>query len=76
MKLIFITSTLAIGLLFNGHVSIGQSNLGCDLFCVTNITLNTTEELWYVDIVFEGVETDFINYAYVTQRNSGRVWIR
>ncbi|MEN9333665.1 MAG: hypothetical protein RLY35_845 [Bacteroidota bacterium] len=42
-----------------------QSNFGCDLFCVTNVTLNTTESLWYVDIAFEGGMSDFINYPYV-----------
>lgn len=44
-----------------------QSNFGCDLFCVTNVTLNTTEELWYVDVAFEGSDSDFINYPYVSQ---------
>jgi hypothetical protein len=43
-----------------------QSNFGCDLFCVTNVTLNTTESLWYVDIAFEGGMADFINYPYVS----------
>lgn len=67
MKIFFKTGSLIIGFLLNDLVSVSQSNFGCDLFCVTNVTLNTTEELWYVDIVFDGVETDFINYPYVSQ---------
>ena len=61
-------------LLQNEHTE-GQSNFGCDLFCVTNITLNTAEELWYVDLAFEGSDSDFINYPYVSQmvNNNGEV---
>jgi len=67
MKIFFKTGSLIIGFLLNDLVSISQSNFGCDLFCVTDVTLNTTEELWYVYIAFDGVETDFINYPYVSQ---------
>ena len=61
--------------LFNNLVSFSQSNFGCDLFCVTNITLNTAEELWYVDVAFEGSDANFINYPYVSQmvNNNGEI---
>lgn len=67
MKLnsILFTFLLLIGFVCYSPIK-AQSTFGCDLFCVTQVTLNTTEELWYVDIAFEGGMSDFINYPYVS----------
>ena len=71
----YIIFLMFVTLLIQNKHSVGQSNFGCDLFCVTNITLNTAEELWYVDVAFEGSDSDFINYPYVSQmvNNNGEV---
>lgn len=71
----YIIFLIFVTLLLQNKHSEGQSNFGCDLFCVTNITLNTAEELWYVDVAFEGSDSDFINYPYVSQmmNNNGEI---
>ena len=43
-----------------------QTSIPCSSFCVTEVTLDTLNEQWNVNIDFEGTTTDFINYPYVS----------
>jgi hypothetical protein len=43
-----------------------QSSIPCASFCVTEVTLDTLNEQWNVNIDFEGTTNDFINYPYVS----------
>lgn len=43
-----------------------QSTFPCSSFCVTEVTLDSANGTWNVNINFEGTTNDFINYPYVS----------
>jgi hypothetical protein len=54
----------SVGLLFPFFIQ-AQSNIPCSSFCVTEVTLDSTNEVWNVNVDFAGTTNDFINYPYV-----------
>lgn len=43
-----------------------QSSIPCASFCVTEVTLDSINNQWNVNLDFEGTTSDFINYPYVS----------
>jgi hypothetical protein len=53
------------GLLFPFFLK-AQSSIPCTSFCVTEVTLDSINNQWNVNLDFEGTTSDFINYPYVS----------
>ena len=58
------------GLLFPFFLK-AQSSIPCSSFCVTEVTLDSINNQWNVNLDFEGTTSDFINYPYVSLMING-----